>query len=178
MSNLQSEVSNEADLYSVKKIADEFGYKTELFEQSKGIAYPVLSVISGKDKYKNPVQLTFMFYPIDKEMPNSNLLQVFTQMGFEIEDGEASGFHAVLPIINNRLPIGHFSLLEGINKVQFRYVHTFPKMEALQKDNVNDIIVMSNYIVVLFAEVLFELANGKLLVHEAIAKVNKIYDGQ
>jgi len=165
-----------AELGFLEEIFHELGYPTNLIEKSKQVPYHTLVVKIEPDAKGRPMEMALTFYPVDEEdVPNSLLLQYYIQLPFNVDPQKMVETSVLLSLVNNKLVLGHFSLADNENKLQFRYVQALPNDTDITTKMISDVVVLVSFSPVLFSDVLENLANGQISLVEAQEKIEKKY---
>jgi hypothetical protein len=164
------------ELGHLEAIVTEMGYTAQLVEKSRQLPYHTLLVGLEPDAKGRPMQMALTFYPLgEDELENTLLLQYFIELPFEVDEKGLASVMELLPYINNKVVVGHFGVTDGQNKLHYRYVQALLLDKIITQEAVTDVIVLANYTPVLFGDVLEEIAEGKISVEQARAKVDAKY---
>jgi hypothetical protein len=164
------------ELGQLEAIFTEMGYAAQLVERSPQIAYHTLLVGLEPDATGRPMQMALTFYPLgEDDLENTLLLQYFIELPFELDEKGLARAIDLLPHINNKAVVGHFGVTDGQNKLHYRYVQALPLDKIVTQEAVVDVIVLAEYTPVLFGDVLEEIAEGKISLEQARAKVDEKY---
>jgi hypothetical protein len=164
------------ELGQLEAIFTEMGFAAQLVEKSQQLPFHTLLVDLEPDAKGRPMQMALTFYPLgEDELENTLLLQYFVELPFDLDEKGLARAVELLPYINNKAVVGHFGVTDGQNKLHYRYVQALPLYETVSQEAVADVIVLASYTPVLFADVLEELAEGKISLEQARAKVDAKY---
>jgi hypothetical protein len=164
------------ELGQLEAIFTEMGYAAQLVEKSPQIPYHTLLVGLEPDEKGRPLQMALTFYPLgEDDLESTLLLQYFIELPFDLDEKGLARAVELLPHINNKAVVGHFGVTDGQNKLHYRYVQALPLYETVSQDAVVDIVVLASYTPVLFGDVLEDLAEGKISLEQARAKVDAKY---
>lgn len=164
------------ELGNLEAIVTEMGYTAQLVEKSRQLPYHTLLVGLEPDAKGRPMQMALTFYPLgEDELENTLLLQYFIELPFDVDEKGLARAIELLPYINNKVVVGHFGVTDGQDKLHYRYVQALPLDKIITAEAVTDVIVLANYTPVLFGDVLEELAEGKISIEQAKAKVDAKY---
>jgi hypothetical protein len=165
------------ELGHLETIVSEMGYTAQLIEKSPQMPYHTLLVGLEPDDKGRPLQMALTFYPLgEDELESTLLLQYFIELPFELDEKGLARAIELLPHVNNKAVVGHFGVTDGQNKLHYRYVQALPLDKIITADAVADVIVLVNYTPVLFGDVLEEMAEGKISIEQAKAKVDAKYE--
>jgi hypothetical protein len=164
------------ELGFLEDILSDMGYTVQLIEKSPHVPYHVLLVALEPDSKGRPLQMTLTFYPVGEEdVKNTLLLQYFIELPFEIDEKGLARLKELLPYINNKIVLGHVGITDGQNKLHYRYVQALPITSPVSEVAVSDVIILVSYTPLLFNDTLEELAEGKITVEQARARMEEKY---
>ncbi len=157
-------------LKRLQKLAKELHYTSTISEESATNPFDILSININDEKE----HLDLVFYPENEELDGANFLQFFYQYPFILSDKGLEDVMQILPKINNRMSLGHFSINFNEKKVQFKYVLALPlnlKIEALY---FKDILDMRTHTPKMFQEIIEELGTDSITLEKATILLNEI----
>jgi len=176
MNQKQIDARHLVELGHLEAIVTEMGYTAQLIEKSQQLPYHTLLVGLEPDAKGRPLQMALTFYPLgEDELENTLLLQYFIELPFDLDEKGLARTIELLPYINNKVVVGHFGVTDGQRKLHYRYVQALPLDKIITAKAVTDVIVLANYTPVLFGDVLEEIAEGKISIGQAKAKVDAKY---
>ncbi len=156
-----------AELGFLEDIFVALGYESvHLFERSDQVSLPTLAVGLEPDAKGRGKNLALAFYPVP-EFDDTNFLQYYIELPFEVDEGAQTRVLPLLPYINQRLVLGHFGITDGEQHLHYRYVQALPSLDVITEDEVKDVIAIVEYSPVLFEEILEQAATGTLSLDEA-----------
>jgi hypothetical protein len=162
-----------AELGFLEDIFVALGYEdVHLFERSAEVSLPTLAVRLEPDAKGRRKNLALAFYPVP-EFDDTNFLQYYIELRFEVDDEAQTRVLPLLPYINQRLVLGHFGITDGEQNLHYRYVQALPSLDVITEDQVKDVIAIVEYSPVLFEEILEQAAAGTMSLGEARRMVNQ-----
>jgi hypothetical protein len=166
-----------AELGFLQDALEELGLSCSLVERSREVPLSTLMVNIEGGTAERPRQLALSFYPTEPgQFENTLLLQYFLPLPTTFDPEGADRIRQVLPEINNRLVLGHFSITSGEPQLHYRYVQPLPADEMVNSDVIKDVLVILTFTPILFADLLEATASGRLTVAEAQERINTIYN--
>ena len=172
MAVLQGEVWHLAQLRILDSILQGLGYRTHLLNQSASIPQPVLLVKVALPGERPPLEMALGFYPVDpQQVKHMLLLQYFMELPLSLDEDGVRRVRDLLPDLNSKTVLGHFSLVSARSSMTYRYVQALPVSEPITQPAVADVIIMVGYTPALFIELLDAVTRNLLTVEEARAKL-------
>jgi hypothetical protein len=161
-----------AHLRIIDSILQGMNYRTHLLEKSASIPQPVLLVKVALPGKRAPLEMALGFYPVDPhQVKHTLLLQYFTELPLSLDEGGIRRVRELLPDLNSKTVLGHFSVHPGRSAVTYRYVQALPVSEPITQLAVADVMILVGYTPVLFIELLDAVTRNILTVEEARAKL-------
>lgn len=168
MTTAQGQTWHLAQLRILDSILQEMGYPTHLLERTAQIPQPVLLVKIAMLGERPPLEMALGFYPVDpQQVKHTLLLQYFMELPLRPDDEGLRRVVELLPDLNGKAVLGHFSVDSGRRSLIYRYVQTLPAGEPITQSAVADVMVLVGYTPALFIDLLEELAGGQLSVEQA-----------
>jgi hypothetical protein len=160
-------------LGQLETILTELGYTgAQVVNQSAELPFPAVLVPLEADAHQRARFMTLMFYPV-AELENTLLLQYYFEFPFTVDAAHHAAFSETLPVLNHKSVLGYFGLADGNPKPYFRYVQALPAGEAIEEDQVADVIALLTTTVELLQDVLEAVASGASTVAAARQLVNE-----
>ena len=157
-----------AELGFLEDIFAGLGYPTQLVEKTPAAPYDTLLVKLAPDARGRPVELALAFCPLNQaEAPNILLLQYAIELPFMVQPAKMLEMAVLLSLVNNRLALGHFSLADDDNKLQFRYVQTLPNDCDVTPKMIRGVAELATASLARFATTLEALAAGQITLGQA-----------
>jgi len=132
-------------LHWFRDTAESLGYSTELTSKSEEVPYDELSVM-WDDAEGDEQLLTLIIFPLGEDLDGSIFIQFYSEYPFTIQERNLSRVVTNLPMVNNKLPLGHFDISQDKETLYFRYVLAFPMDYAMISPGfLNDVLDMCIY---------------------------------
>jgi hypothetical protein len=154
--------SNLRELLALKTVIEELGYSTTLQKSDEDLSLDVLSIALGdedSEKADGEEVLTLAIFPLE-DLEGSVFVQFYTQYPFILNSASLPSIVAILPDVNNRLPLGHFNLSQDKTRLYFRYVLALPLHYQATPDFLNDVLDMCIFSYEQFFEYFESLSSG------------------
>jgi hypothetical protein len=167
MTDEMTNAQHTAELGFLEDIFVALGYESvHLFERSNEVSLPTLAVGLEPDARGRGKTLAMAFDPVP-EFDDTNFLQYYIELPFEVDAAGQERVALLLPYINQRLVLGHFGITDGEQSLHFRYVQALPSLDVITEDKVKDVIAIVEYSPLLFEEILEQTAAGVLSLEQA-----------
>ncbi|XGW00355.1 MAG: hypothetical protein ACAF41_15640 [Leptolyngbya sp. BL-A-14] len=157
-------------LKDLKEILEEtMGLSSTLVEPSESMPLVSLSTALKPDEKQRDRAVNHALFPFSEaDMEHTLLLQFFFQLPFALNTAHLTDVALLLQTINNRIPLGCYSLNTDEQSIQFRYIMPLPNHVPLNSDLVGEVMVLLIVFQDLFPPVIESLNTGEATLQEAL----------
>ncbi|MDX2098374.1 MAG: hypothetical protein SFW36_11410 [Leptolyngbyaceae cyanobacterium bins.59] len=158
-------------LENLKDILEDLSFKSTLLKQSDQLPFDTLLTEFSPDEHNRSRCISHTFFPIEEDSA-THLLQFFFQLPFQLKSNFLIDLKTLLLVINNKVPIGGYSIDENDRTIHFRYVMVLPRYVPLNTEVITDTITFYVYSQDIFCPVIESLNDGQLSLKQALKTVN------
>jgi hypothetical protein len=157
-------------LKDLKEILEEtMGLNSTLVEPSETMPLVSLSTTLKPDEKQRDRAVNHAFFPFSEaDMEHTLLLQFYSQLPFALNVDRLADLALLLQTINNRIPLGCYSLNMDEQSIQFRYIMPLPNHAPLNSDLMGEVMVLLIVFQDLFPPVIESLNLGEATLEEAL----------
>ena len=161
-----------AELGKIKKNLAELDFQMQIFEKSAEIPVNMLICAIPKD-YKNREQsINLAFLPVmEDDFKAISLLQIYSVLPFAIPKENINNLKDLFIYLNHRTTIGNFTINEN-NEIAFRYILAINKFKIIEKDVIQEIVILFNYMIDLFNRHIEAIADGSKSLKQVFNEID------
>jgi hypothetical protein len=153
-------------------LAETMGLDSNLVEPSETMPLVSLSTYLKPDQKSRDREVNCAFFPFSEaEMKHTLLLQFYFQLPFSLNEARSSDLVLLLQTINNRVPLGCYSINMEERSIQFRYVMPLPNRVPLNSDLMGEIMLLLIVFQDLFPPVIESLNTGETSLQDSLKAV-------
>jgi len=158
---------DQAELGFLMQYLREQGVPAELLEPGGELPIGALVVPLAKDERGRDRYLSCTFVPLDDEMENVRLLQLYSVVPVRWANGTRENVERLLHAVNGRTAVGHFGIKED-GEIHFRYVHCVPADVVLPREETLETIDLFHLVLNMFSGLIDGVASGEIGLKEAL----------
>jgi hypothetical protein len=159
-------------LQTLGEILMALGYPAHLVAQSSRIPHPVLLTRLPLPDGRAALEMALSFYPVDRnQIKHTHLLHYYCELPLKTDAAGVEHVTLLLPDLNAKTVLGHFSVTPGRPVVTYRYVQALPAACPLTQSSVADVVLLVGYTPALFIDLLERVGDGRCTVHAARAQL-------
>ncbi|MBU0489780.1 MAG: YbjN domain-containing protein [Bacteroidetes bacterium] len=154
-------------LKHLQELAQKIGFQASILEKSENSPLDVLSISVANDDDEEGYRLDLVFFPRNVDLEGAELLQFFYLYPHTFNETGLQNVVQILPLINNRMSLGHLSINHIENTVQFKYILPLPFDKEVDILFFKDVLEICMFSPTLFEKIIFDLATAQITVEEA-----------
>ncbi|MEN9938479.1 MAG: hypothetical protein RLZZ387_5058 [Chloroflexota bacterium] len=154
-----SDGQDTALLRTIEEALGGLGWPTELYERSAQLPVTML-VVSAPGSGERTWAVTYACVPADEdELPNTRLLQLYAPLDAALQPERLHDVRELLLAINLSLPLGHFTLKDGV-EVGLRHMQALPSGREPASNELTELSALFLSLLELYAGHIETVASG------------------